>query len=226
MLLFKTAEKWSLLTSLLSASARPQLECPTIVAAILVAGIGGTFQYGFCVSVMNAPSAVSDWRWDRRNLLPKCFFPLSNTRLSAWSVQHIKELVNLTCLQRYRVRLDQWQVSLIWSFLVSIFCVGGLLGSLSAGPLITRHGRLVLAAPSAVKVGTAEVCRTSKRRCRRETKSCRASLAECFQEVQQLWQVLEASDSRLRAAVVATLAEIPSLLDAFSGFSRIGGNNL
>lgn len=38
--------------------ARPQLECPTIIAVIFVAGIGGTFQYGFCVSVMNSPSAV------------------------------------------------------------------------------------------------------------------------------------------------------------------------
>lgn len=35
-----------------------QLECPMIIAAIFVTGIGGTFQYGFCVSVMNAPSAV------------------------------------------------------------------------------------------------------------------------------------------------------------------------
>ncbi|XP_075901041.1 solute carrier family 2 member 11, like isoform X1 [Nelusetta ayraudi] len=87
------------------------LECPTIIAVIFVTGIGGTFQYGFCVSVLNAPSA------------------------------YIKELVNLTCLQRYDLRLDQWQVSLIWSFTVSIFCIGGLLGTLSAGPLMTRHGR-------------------------------------------------------------------------------------
>lgn len=59
-------------------------------------------------------------------------------------MQYIKELVNLTCLQRYDLRLDQWQVSLIWSFTVSIFCIGGLLGTLSAGPLMTRHGRSVL----------------------------------------------------------------------------------
>lgn len=36
-----------------------QLQCPVIIATIFVSGIGGTFQYGFCVSVMNAPSAVS-----------------------------------------------------------------------------------------------------------------------------------------------------------------------
>ncbi|XP_038589655.1 solute carrier family 2 member 11, like [Micropterus salmoides] len=53
----------------------------------------------------------------------------------------IKELVNKTCLQRYNVSLEQWQISLIWSFTVSIFCIGGLLGSLVAGPLITKYGR-------------------------------------------------------------------------------------
>ncbi|XP_035523412.1 solute carrier family 2 member 11, like [Morone saxatilis] len=87
------------------------LECPVVIAAIFVAGIGGTFQYGFSVSVMTSPSAF------------------------------IKELVNKTCLQRYNVSLEQWQVSLIWSFTVSIFCIGGLLGSLVAGPLITKFGR-------------------------------------------------------------------------------------
>ncbi|XP_040915265.1 solute carrier family 2 member 11, like [Toxotes jaculatrix] len=87
------------------------LDCPTVIAAIFISGIGGTFQYGFCVSVMTSPS------------------------------DFIKELVNKTCLQRYSVSLDPWQVSLIWSFTVSIFCIGGLLGSLVAGPLISKYGR-------------------------------------------------------------------------------------
>ncbi|XP_030292454.1 solute carrier family 2 member 11, like isoform X3 [Sparus aurata] len=87
------------------------LECPLVIVAIFVTGIGGTFQYGFCVSVMTSPS------------------------------DFIKELVNKTCLHRYGVSLDKSQVSLIWSFTVSIFCLGGLLGTLVAGPLITTFGR-------------------------------------------------------------------------------------
>ncbi|XP_068561877.1 solute carrier family 2 member 11, like isoform X2 [Cebidichthys violaceus] len=74
-------------------------DSPILIAAIFVAGIGGTFQYGFCASVMTSPSA------------------------------------------RYSVSLDQWQVSLIWSFTVSIFCIGGLLGSLVSGQLISKYGR-------------------------------------------------------------------------------------
>lgn len=37
-----------------------QLKNPVLVAVILVTGIGGTFQYGFHISVLTAPSAVSN----------------------------------------------------------------------------------------------------------------------------------------------------------------------
>lgn len=53
------------------------------------------------------------------------------------------QLVNETCAHRYDVSLQEWQVSLIWSFIMSIFCIGGLLGSLVASPLISRFGRWV-----------------------------------------------------------------------------------
>ncbi|XP_019937450.2 solute carrier family 2 member 11, like [Paralichthys olivaceus] len=87
------------------------LDCPVVIAAIFIAGIGGTFQYGFSVSVLTSPSVF------------------------------IKELVNNTCQQRYGLSLEQWQVSLIWSFTVSIFCIGGLLGSMVVGPLMSKYGR-------------------------------------------------------------------------------------
>lgn len=53
------------------------------------------------------------------------------------------QLVNETSAHRYGVSLQDWQVSLIWSFIVSIFCIGGLLGSLVASPLVTSFGRWV-----------------------------------------------------------------------------------
>lgn len=36
-----------------------QLDYPVVVAAIFVSGVGGTFQYGFSISVMTSPSEVS-----------------------------------------------------------------------------------------------------------------------------------------------------------------------
>lgn len=35
-----------------------QLDYPLVIAAIFISGIGGTFQYGFSVSVMTSPSEV------------------------------------------------------------------------------------------------------------------------------------------------------------------------
>ncbi|XP_036385840.1 solute carrier family 2 member 11, like [Megalops cyprinoides] len=88
-----------------------QSESPRLIAAMLVTGIGGTFQYGFHISVLNSPSSF------------------------------IKELVNSTCLQRYGYSLEPWEMTIIWSFIHSIFCIGGLLGSLCAGWLALAYGR-------------------------------------------------------------------------------------
>ncbi|XP_059906280.1 solute carrier family 2 member 11, like [Gadus macrocephalus] len=87
------------------------LECPLLVAAVFITGIGGTFQYGFNIAVMTSPSLF------------------------------IKELVNTTSTERYGLPLEEWQLTLIWSFLVSIFCVGGLLGSLLAVQMGKKYGR-------------------------------------------------------------------------------------
>ncbi|KAM9793223.1 solute carrier family 2 member 11, like isoform 2-T2 [Syngnathus typhle] len=90
------------------------LNCPLVIVAIFISGIGGTFQYGFGISVVTAPSA------------------------------YIKQLINQTCIQRYNVYLQDWQVSLIWSFIVSIFCIGGLLGSFLAPPCLSMVGSELL----------------------------------------------------------------------------------
>uniref|UniRef100_A0A672JJM9 Solute carrier family 2, facilitated glucose transporter member 5 n=1 Tax=Salarias fasciatus TaxID=181472 RepID=A0A672JJM9_SALFA len=89
----------------------PQLDCPLVIAVILASGVGGTFQYGYSISVMTSPSAF------------------------------IKDLMNRTCVQRYNVHLEQWQVSLFWSFTVAIYSFGGFLGSLLCGSFLSKYGR-------------------------------------------------------------------------------------
>uniref|UniRef100_A0A4W4GHL6 Solute carrier family 2, facilitated glucose transporter member 5 n=1 Tax=Electrophorus electricus TaxID=8005 RepID=A0A4W4GHL6_ELEEL len=88
------------------------LESPLLAVVIVITGIGGTFQYGFHISVLTSPSVVS-----------------------------IKRLVNATCAQRYGRALEAWELSLFWSFIVSIYSVGGLLSSQCAGRLATIYGR-------------------------------------------------------------------------------------
>ncbi|MGH0151449.1 UNVERIFIED_CONTAM: hypothetical protein FKN15_024099 [Acipenser sinensis] len=84
---------------------------PMLVLAIFVLGIGGTFQYGFQISVLNSPSP------------------------------YIKKFLNETWLMRYGAALEDWKLNLIWSFIISLYAVGGLIGALNAGHLAVKYGR-------------------------------------------------------------------------------------
>ncbi|KAG9487432.1 hypothetical protein GDO78_007336 [Eleutherodactylus coqui] len=75
------------------------------------AGIGGTFQYGYNLTIINAPTV------------------------------HIQKFVNDTWLERYGSQLDSWVITLIWSVIVSVFPLGGFLGALLAGPMAIKLGR-------------------------------------------------------------------------------------
>ncbi|CAL9683489.1 unnamed protein product [Knipowitschia caucasica] len=95
----------------MSQNDRSLLECPRIVAAIFICGIGGTFQYGTSISSLTSPAAF------------------------------IQDLVNSSCRERYGLVLHQEQISLIWSFIVSVFCIGGLVSALFTNALLSRLGR-------------------------------------------------------------------------------------
>ncbi|XP_009080949.1 PREDICTED: solute carrier family 2, facilitated glucose transporter member 11-like [Acanthisitta chloris] len=76
-----------------------------------VLGIGGAFQYGLQTSIINSPA------------------------------EYIKSFIRETWLKRYGSSLSEEMVTLMWSFIVSIYSIGGLLGSSSAGYLAVRFGR-------------------------------------------------------------------------------------
>ncbi|KAK4812938.1 hypothetical protein QYF61_001053 [Mycteria americana] len=76
-----------------------------------VLGIGGAFQYGLQVSIINSPA------------------------------EYIKSFIRETWLKRYGSSPSEEIITLMWSFVVSIYSIGGLLGSLSAGYLSVRFGR-------------------------------------------------------------------------------------
>ncbi|XP_065707572.1 solute carrier family 2, facilitated glucose transporter member 11-like isoform X1 [Patagioenas fasciata] len=74
-------------------------------------GIGGGFQYGLQVSVINSPA------------------------------EYIKSFIHETWVRRYGFSATEELITLMWSFIVSIYSIGGLLGALSAGYLSVRFGR-------------------------------------------------------------------------------------
>lgn len=83
----------------------------TLVLTVCSAAIGGTFQYGYNISIINSPTS------------------------------HIQSFINDTYMERWGTGLDTSQVTLIWTFIVSAFSLGGLAGALLAGPMAVRYGR-------------------------------------------------------------------------------------
>ncbi|XP_008566794.1 PREDICTED: solute carrier family 2, facilitated glucose transporter member 11 isoform X2 [Galeopterus variegatus] len=82
-----------------------------LLFTICAAGIGGTFQFGYNLSIINAPTL------------------------------HIQEFTNETWQARTGGPLLDHLVLLVWSLIVSLYPLGGLFGALLAGPLAITLGR-------------------------------------------------------------------------------------
>ncbi|XP_063171863.1 solute carrier family 2, facilitated glucose transporter member 11-like [Candoia aspera] len=78
---------------------------------VIVLGLGGTLLIGFQVSVITYPS------------------------------QDIKRFINETWVKRHGAALPQETLTAVWSFVISIYCLGGFLGCLWSGPLAIRCGK-------------------------------------------------------------------------------------
>ncbi|XP_059511101.1 solute carrier family 2, facilitated glucose transporter member 11-like isoform X2 [Stegostoma tigrinum] len=81
---------------------------------IFTVGIGGSFQFGFNISAINPPS------------------------------EHIKNFINETWIERHETPLQEYSLMLFWSFLVSVYPVGGLVGAQFAAALTLKYGRQIL----------------------------------------------------------------------------------
>ncbi|KAF6730896.1 Solute carrier family 2, facilitated glucose transporter member 11 [Oryzias melastigma] len=83
----------------------------TLVLMVASAAIGGTLQYGYNLAIMNAPTVF------------------------------IQTFINETFLERWDIQLEDYQVTVVWTIIVSIFSLGGFAGALIAGPMTIRYGR-------------------------------------------------------------------------------------
>ncbi|XP_066055780.1 solute carrier family 2, facilitated glucose transporter member 11-like isoform X4 [Chamaea fasciata] len=97
---------------LLKGSRSPcKLPSWMLLLAVCAVGIGGTFQYGYNVSIINAPT------------------------------QHIHKFLNETWSSRYHKELNPDLLTFLWSVIASIFSLGGLCGALTGGSMAIRLGR-------------------------------------------------------------------------------------
>ncbi|XP_064153753.1 solute carrier family 2, facilitated glucose transporter member 11 isoform X2 [Anguilla rostrata] len=82
-----------------------------LALTVCSAAIGGTLQYGYNIAIINAPTI------------------------------YVQKFINETFQERWGAELQVYQVTLIWTFIVSIFSLGGLAGALIAGPMAIYFGR-------------------------------------------------------------------------------------
>ncbi|KAM3591626.1 uncharacterized protein V6R79_005123 [Siganus canaliculatus] len=93
------------------AAQPPQNTGRVLALTVCSAAIGGTFQYGYNISIINAPTT------------------------------YIQTFINDSYVERWGIGLERPQVTLVWTLIVSAFSLGGLLGALLGGPLSVRFGR-------------------------------------------------------------------------------------
>ncbi|CAN8193170.1 unnamed protein product [Coccothraustes coccothraustes] len=82
-----------------------------LLLMIVVLGIGGTHLSGFQMSVINYTSP------------------------------YIQKFINETWLERYGSVLPQETLMLLWSLIVSMYCMGGMIGCLCSGYLTAKFGK-------------------------------------------------------------------------------------
>ncbi|XP_027517402.1 solute carrier family 2, facilitated glucose transporter member 11-like isoform X2 [Corapipo altera] len=82
-----------------------------LLLMIVVLGIGGTHLSGFQMSVINYTSP------------------------------YIQKFINETWLERYGSVLHQETLTLLWSVVVSLYCLGGMMGCLCSGYLTAKFGK-------------------------------------------------------------------------------------
>ncbi|KAM9194429.1 LOW QUALITY PROTEIN: solute carrier family 2, facilitated glucose transporter member 11 [Dugong dugon] len=91
--------------------SRPPTQGRVLLLTICAAGIGGTFQFGYNLSIINAPTL------------------------------HIQDFTNATWWARTGKPLPDQLVLLLWLLIVSVYPLGGLFRALLAGPLAIVLGR-------------------------------------------------------------------------------------
>ncbi|KAM8924470.1 solute carrier family 2, facilitated glucose transporter member 9-like [Pelodytes ibericus] len=82
-----------------------------LLAVSLLSSFGSSMLYGYNLAVVNSPS------------------------------EFIKAFYNATWVRRYQQPLAENQLTLMYSLTVSVFALGGMLGSLMVGVLVSRFGR-------------------------------------------------------------------------------------
>jgi len=124
---------------------------PRIGFAIAAGAIGSSFQHGYNTGVLNAPEYLIK-QWTKEHVCPDVA-SLPNTTDAGGLLTEEGRAADGSC---------NTSVTFIWSFVVAIFCIGGMMGGSVVGLVSSRLGRKgglllnnILVAVAAVLMGAA-----------------------------------------------------------------------
>ncbi|XP_029366302.1 solute carrier family 2, facilitated glucose transporter member 11b [Echeneis naucrates] len=100
-----------LLTKGIGDRRPPKLPNKTLLLAASSACIGGTFQYGYNISIINSPTV------------------------------YVQNFINQTWAERYQTNISEDLLTLLWSTIVSMLTLGGFMGATIGGTLSMKLGR-------------------------------------------------------------------------------------
>ena len=110
--------------------------------AIAAAALGSAFQHGYNIGVVNAPSGVIQ-PFLMINWL-NSHFKYNITKKTGFEIlQLIRTWIHTSVFNRTGQDLPSSDVTMIWSWVVSVFCIGGIIGGSITGLVSERMGRLV-----------------------------------------------------------------------------------
>ena len=102
--------------------------------AIAAGAFGSAFQHGYNTGVLNAPQAlITAWIGDNECQV--------NATTGANATRPDFNPSDATVSDSARCEVDEARVTLIWAWIVAIFCVGGMIGGTSCGFVASRLGR-------------------------------------------------------------------------------------
>ena len=115
----------------------------------------GMLQFGYNTGVINAPEKVSspqgrlgeskDFISRFHNIVLYYLHPGQSLKCEIFDLQDIETFIKDTYKHRYNEDLPESTIRGMYSFAVSIFAVGGMLGGFSGGMIADRFGRSVRA---------------------------------------------------------------------------------
>ncbi|KAK2105872.1 hypothetical protein P7K49_015386 [Saguinus oedipus] len=107
----------------------------TLLLTTLSSAFGSAFQYGYNIAVVNTPPKVGTRRAGQQ--LTRV---MGGSQRPSLSMEVFKSFYNETYFERHETFMDEKLILLLWSCTVSMFPLGGLLGSLIVGLLVDRCG--------------------------------------------------------------------------------------